>query len=95
MERLSDLIHLENNNSLEEYSRKLYNEFISDKELLEEVKESGFTLDDIYKNIGSFHELKENRDKEKMIDELKREHDVRIRTGKDIGFTMKANGKKA
>lgn len=67
MERLSDLMHLENNNSLEEYSRKLYNEFISDKELLEEVKESGFTLDDIYKNIGSFHELKENRDKEKTI----------------------------
>ncbi|MDY2727702.1 MAG: hypothetical protein SOV26_01650 [Candidatus Onthovivens sp.] len=57
----------ENDSSLEAFSRQLYNEFISDDDLLKECKEKGISEQEKYDNIGFFSDIKENRDKEKTI----------------------------
>lgn len=67
MQKLNDLISKDESNDLEAYSRELYNAFINSKEVYDECIESGFTNDEIYDHIGLFTDLKEAREKEKLI----------------------------
>lgn len=68
MEKLSNYIENSSiDNEIEEYIRELYNEIVKDKEVLDELKKSGFTNQEIYDNVHIFYELYKSRIAEREI----------------------------
>lgn len=67
MEKVSNFLNIDNDEELNEYRRKLYNDFVSDKELLLEAHNEGFSNEEIMHDIAIFSDLKEDRELNKKI----------------------------
>jgi DNA replication protein DnaC len=68
MEKLSNYVETSSvDNEIEEYVRELYNEIVTDEEVLKEIEEQGFTKQEIYDNVHIFYEMYKSRVAEREI----------------------------
>lgn len=67
MIKINNFINNSSNSELDSYSRELYNAFIKDEEVYNECVSLGISNEEIFDNIGFFEDIRQIRQKEKLI----------------------------